>query len=380
MSHQPESRVRLRRLRADDHCDLRSDDQPKWNYLANLQVQLENGLCLDAKDLNANPGGGEVITYSCHSNAPPQQRWNVRARNGGHEIFVRHSNGRELCLHVSNGSGARYAPCDGSNAQIWVGDHGPNRSYLSVGDSYSSGVAAGNYVDTTCYNSWNGYPVLVAQQQGDLRQGVACSGATTAAGYYNEQPLKNRRPQYQYFTQKIGDGSAVDALNWNLVTVTIGGNDIGFAEYMLCTFLSNNCAHLEAAAEAAINSLSLDALYRDMAARAPNAKIRILTYPYLYPPGTNYGCNATLTAGEVQAMNRLADLMNARIISHVNAARETHGGRVQVVDVRDRFRAHGACANDPWVTGVVPIPNLNESFHANAAGHQEMARQVLSSL
>src|SRR5690348_7087468 len=107
--------------------------------------------------------------------------------------------------------------------------------YAALGDSYSSGVGTGSYtIDGACKRSVYAYPYLYAQAHpGTSLSFVACSGAKTSDLLAN---------QIQAVTSTT-----------TLVTMTIGGNDIGFANLIYqCTLsdcsaaLDNTRANLEA--------------------------------------------------------------------------------------------------------------------------------------
>ncbi len=94
--------------------------------------------------------------------------------------------------------------------------------YVALGDSYSSGPVIPPQADpVTCLRSSVNYPGLVAQSlEVDVFRDVTCSGATTR-NLTTSQPANTpggpaAAPQYDALTR-----------NTTLVTVGIGGNDIG---------------------------------------------------------------------------------------------------------------------------------------------------------
>jgi len=94
-------------------------------------------------------------------------------------------------------------------------------SYVALGDSYSSGVGTGSYtLDSTCKRSVYAYPYLYTQKHaGTSLTFVACSGAKTSDVL---------AIQVQSVTKST-----------TLVTMTVGGNDIGFANLIYQCTLSN---------------------------------------------------------------------------------------------------------------------------------------------
>src|SRR5215469_16171897 len=82
-------------------------------------------------------------------------------------------------------------------------------SYVALGDSYSSGLGAGNFSDGSCDERSNAYPVLWHNSHGGSFTNATCSGATTS----------------DVLNSQLSGLSA----STTLVTMTIGGNDVGFA-------------------------------------------------------------------------------------------------------------------------------------------------------
>ena len=95
-------------------------------------------------------------------------------------------------------------------------------NYVALGDSYSSGVGTNSYtLSSSCKRSTYSYPYLLAQQRPNTSLNfVACSGATTTDVMNNQI-------------------SAVNSTT-NIVTVTIGGNDLGFAS-IISKCIQLNC-------------------------------------------------------------------------------------------------------------------------------------------
>ena len=85
-------------------------------------------------------------------------------------------------------------------------------NYVALGDSYSSGVGAGSYTSSSgsCDRSTNAYSQLWANANDPASYiSVACSGATTSTVISSQL-------------------SALSA-STTLVSITVGGNDVGFA-------------------------------------------------------------------------------------------------------------------------------------------------------
>jgi lysophospholipase L1-like esterase len=215
--------------------------------------------------------------------------------------------------------------------------------YVALGDSYSSGTGAPPYTGGTCFRSSRGYAQLWADTHAvSSFRYAACGGATTDS-----------------MTNQF---ASLDA-GTDLVSITIGGNDVGFASTMItCVTASDtSCVNAvnEGIAEAdTVLPAKLDATYATIRDRAPNATVVVLGYPRLVEP--NGSClNATKRA----ALNRGADSLHAVISARAAAA------GVRYVDARTHFAGHGACGSSPWINQF-SLLRLVESFHPNANGYR----------
>ncbi len=218
-------------------------------------------------------------------------------------------------------------------------------NYVALGDSYSSGVGAGPYDLSTCLRSQKSYaPLWAAANAVTSFKFPACGGAVTSDVINNQ----------------------VSSLSTSttLVTITIGGNDAGFADVMTtCRFESTaNCTSAVNAAKAfATTTLPgrLDATYAAIRDRAPNARLIVLGYPRLFETGW---CGLlAMSSTKRQMLNEAAD-----VLAGVTAARAAAAGAT-FADTRPYFAGHGVCASSPWikdVTGVI------EAYHPNADGYR----------
>jgi lysophospholipase L1-like esterase len=150
----------------------------------------------------------------------------------------------------------------------------------------------------------------------------------------------------------------------DLVTVTIGGNDVGFADIMITCSLSTTGACVTAvnrgihSARTALPA-RLEATYAKIRSRAPDATVVVLGYPRLVDPGAS-----CLNATKIAALGRGADALDAVIAGRAAAA------GFRYVDPRARFAGHGACAARPWINPFDAL-RLIESYHPNATGYAQ---------
>lgn len=228
--------------------------------------------------------------------------------------------------------------------------HAAAAGYVALGDSYSSGVGAGNYDPDSgdCLRSPNAYPALWAEAH-DVASFTfaACSGATTADVLANQLDALSERT--------------------TLVTISIGGNDAGFADVMTTCVLGSDetcIERVERAKEFARTELPgrLDAVYAALRERAPNAEIIVLGYPHFYKLGGS--CWVGLSETKRAAINSGAD-----VLAEVTAKRAANAGAT-FVDLRGPFSGHEICSSDWWLHSV-NWWNMVESYHPTAEGQAE---------
>ncbi|WP_177231136.1 SGNH/GDSL hydrolase family protein [Amycolatopsis saalfeldensis] len=229
----------------------------------------------------------------------------------------------------------------------FTGTAGAATSYVALGDSYSSGVGAGDYGSSgACKRSANAYGQLYANaHSGTTFTFLACSGAKTG----------------DVLTQ-IGSMPS----SAGLVTVTVGGNDAGFTDVITtCTLNSDQtCVDRVNTAKAYVqNTLPglLDKVYAAVKAKAPSSKLVVLSYPRFYTvPGS---CSVGLSDTKRSAINSGADT-----IAGVISARASAAG-AQFVDVRSAFDGHNICSSASDYLHSLTFP-VDESYHPTAAGQR----------
>ncbi len=221
----------------------------------------------------------------------------------------------------------------------------PDR-YVALGDSYSSGTGTNAYgLSPSCQRSRHAYPALVAKRRSNLKLVfAACAGATT------DDVLLDQVSQLDEATR--------------LVTITIGGNDVGFAQVLgVCVRLSpSTCDKAIDRARASIRKrlpAKLDAVYAQISRRAPQARVIVLGYPRLF---TGSRCGS-IPSAQVVRLNRGADLLRDTVRRRVKAA----GERFSFSDAIAAFDRHRVCAAAEWINGLVTP--IGDSFHPNRAGH-----------
>jgi lysophospholipase L1-like esterase len=231
----------------------------------------------------------------------------------------------------------------------------PVTSYVALGDSYSSGLGAGGYDPASgrCKRSTRAYPVLWKNAHApESFAFAACAGAlTTDVG-----------------RSQLG---RLDAAT-DVVSITVGGNDAGFADTMTTCVLKGRSACLarvERAGTYIAHTLParLDAVYDAVRRRAPAAHVVVLGYPHLY--ALHGDCRLGIGDTSRAAIDRAADALD-----DVLAKRAADHG-FTFADVRPAFRGHEICTADRWLHSVTwPVA---ASYHPTARGQAEGYYPVL---
>jgi len=248
--------------------------------------------------------------------------------------------------------------------------------YVSLGDSFSSGEGLPPFELGTdvrgvnqCHRSFKAYPALVAGQAGVPARAASerwsCSGATIlhlVTGEWNEPPQLGRL-----------DGPTT------LVTLTTGGNDIGFAPVFLYCLLHVSCQVQKAGAVAAATdrvSTLLPKLYASIARRAPNARVLVVGYPRLLPQDPGGTCApgfGTLDAGEQRWINAATLKLDYVIAAAVSAQRNP---RLRFVNTYEAFAGRELCGGGGALYPVI-VSHPVYSFHPTILGQTLLANRVL---
>jgi lysophospholipase L1-like esterase len=274
-------------------------------------------------------------------------------------------------------------PC--ARKTISTGAAVPGKTLLALGDSYSSGEGAGDYepgTDTTedsCHRSRHAWPTLLAEER-RLKSlpSLACSGALVGdvlAGRPADQTDQAER-QLSQIGRIQGDP--------DLITITIGGNDLGFAKVLEdCIF--HDCVrdyHRPTGdlIDHAIDDLAgqLPDVYDAVQAAAPRARIVVVDYPKLFPdsdpqnPTPNCAARNLITPEEGNYLNREGQRADVAIL---DAAREAG---VSGIDVSTALQGHELTCSGPQFINHVhgQLQLVKASFHPTADGQERIAAAV----
>ncbi|MEY9873064.1 lysophospholipase L1-like esterase [Streptacidiphilus sp. MAP12-33] len=255
--------------------------------------------------------------------------------------------------------------------------------YVALGDSYTAGpgIPEPTGTPTGCARSSQSYPALLAAR---LRlapsafRDVSCSGAQVAE-------LTRR--------QVTADGvnpAQLSALTpaTRLVTLGIGGNDIGFADLVgRCVtaglLRKTPCreqltAGGEDSVEARITAAGehLAGVLAEIHRRAPRARLLVVGYPDILPAdGASCAASLAISAGDVAYLRTKEQHLNAMLRQRSRAA------GAGFVDTWTPSLGHDACAPAAtrWIEPLLPTAPAG-SMHPNARGEAGMAAAVLAIL
>ncbi|HEV7863926.1 MAG TPA: SGNH/GDSL hydrolase family protein [Acidimicrobiia bacterium] len=281
-----------------------------------------------------------------------------------------------VCLVAAVARPALAEPADAHRA-------GAPLRYVALGDSYTSGPGIPDQVPESggCQRSDHNYPHLVAEALGvDGFTDVSCAGATTAH-MAMAQPLPGgltNGPQFNALASDI-----------DLVSLGIGGNDIGFGEIAAtCAALSllppfgAPCRHHftrhgdEVAARIDAAAPKVAAVLAAIRERAPTARILVVGYPVILP-AAGPGCwpLMPIAVGDVAWLRAVEGRLNAMLSDQAAAAGAAY------VDTYTPSIGHDVCRlpGRKWVEGFIPTAPASP-VHPNALGMANSARQVLAQI
>jgi len=267
--------------------------------------------------------------------------------------------------------------------------------YAALGDSYTSGpripVQTGR--PEGCARSDHNYPAQVAAgldlKPGDLRD-VSCSGATVDDLTGSQSIKKGTNPSQL---------SAISR-STRLVTLGIGGNDIGFSDMITrCVAMGTAYKVLDRAKDMSSHGspcresytdngvdatekhiagleTKLTSALRDIRRRAPEARVYVVGYPAVLPAGNgNCGRRLPLAPGDIAYLRAREDQLNKTLKEQAVSTGATY------VDTYEASRGHDACAAEStrWIEPVIPS-NPAAAVHPNARGQRGMAKEVLRAI
>ena len=268
-------------------------------------------------------------------------------------------------------------------AAAWLGlaSCGPATFYVALGDSFTAGPVIPVQQDAPagCLRSDHNYPHLFAPSSGHPGfRDVSCSGATTDDMTQPQQvdPDGPNPPQFDVLNSRT-----------RLVTLGIGGNDIGFVE------IAESCAtpvptgtpcqdqYVTAAGDEVSQRIAdtapkVAAVLQGIHSRAPQARILVIGYPALLPE-SGPGCHPTMPIApdDVPYLRDKEKELNTMLQTQALA------NGAEYVDTYTPSIGHDACAlpSVRWVEPVVPASPA-APIHPNGLGMEQIALIVEAAL
>jgi lysophospholipase L1-like esterase len=251
--------------------------------------------------------------------------------------------------------------------------------YVGLGDSAASGPVIPYQIPAPlgCWRSDHNFAHVVAPALGVSLKDVSCSGARTDHMWTPQDVFLGPNPPQ------------LDALSTDtrLVTLQIGGNDIGFGEIVdRCTtaspfghpcqdiYVVDGVDRLAARIQAAAPKVA--AVLDEIRGRVSRAKVLVVGYAAIVPD-TGYGCwpQVAIAWADVPYLRKTHKALNSMLYQQAVA----HGAAY--VDAYTPSIPHDACRSTSvrWVEPTVPI-NPAAPLHPNARGMSGVATAVLARL
>jgi lysophospholipase L1-like esterase len=263
-------------------------------------------------------------------------------------------------------------------------------SYVALGDSYTAGLGVAKRTGAIagCGQSTGSYPYLVARRLRLDLTDLSCSSATIADMTAAQPTGQGTNPAQ---LSALSSGTA-------LVTVSIGGNDIGIigivtkcAELDLLPALipgrgsstltpcqdyytSGGSDQIRQRIQAVSGHLA-DTLAQ-IKSRSPRARVYVVGYPDLLPTGGG-GCGGTLgiTNGDIAFLDQEELRLNGVLREVAHAAGDGYVDTYTPSEGHDACSAPGSRWLEPLLTSGPAAP-----LHPNAAGEQGMADAVVEAI
>jgi lysophospholipase L1-like esterase len=251
---------------------------------------------------------------------------------------------------------------------------------VALGDSFSSGEGAPPFQTgtakpgvNTCHRSRVSWTELVGDATGRPVESVACSGAKVEHIVRTDRT----REQEERETSQI---TRLRRLTPGVVTITIGGNDVGFAKVLRkCVTALRHCDDIyrkdgKDVLEDSISTLGsrLPGVYRRVLAAASGAPLVVVGYPRIFPAKPELITCAWMTADELRYLNAKSASLNAAI------RRAAARAGASYIDVSGVLEGHElSCRGGSWVNPLGFTPTkFPYSFHPKDKGYAALAEAV----
>jgi GDSL-like Lipase/Acylhydrolase family len=239
-------------------------------------------------------------------------------------------------------------------------------TYTALGDSYAAGplIPSQSLNPLGCFRSDHNYAHLAAAAKGLTLTDVSCSGATTndMTEAQNVEPGPNP-PQFNGLSASTG-----------IVSLTIGGNDIGFTEIIEncitynpfstpCKDKYDSGGHDQLAERIENAAPKVAAVLQGIHTRSPDARVFVVNYPQILPTGSGCWPTMPLGFGDVPYLRATEERLNSMLATEASLNSAT------IVNWYAASAGHDACKSSGtrWVEPLIPS-ELAFPVHPNKAG------------
>ena len=294
-------------------------------------------------------------------------------------------------------------------------------NYLALGDSYTSGEGAFDYLTGTdndnnkCHLSLRSYPLLMTQllYSGNSGHSVACSGAKIGdiLPFYPSK-YKGQTKDSIALSQRASDEKSqimasfmpgyapqiefVTHYQPRAITVSVGGNDVGFANilrncvmpHISLRIIDQDCynsyedrVELQNLIDRTVSKWIL--LFRHLKAVSPFSNINVIGYPQIFYDKGDCALNVRLSSAELEFSAELTDYLNETIqksallagVNYVDISKALYGYRL-CETTSNNVAVNGLTAGRD--AGFLGLKILGaESYHPNAFGQALIEKAIL---
>jgi lysophospholipase L1-like esterase len=273
--------------------------------------------------------------------------------------------------------------CEASSPRVYSPPPPPplvGSLYVALGDSFSSGEGTYVYDDFFgyCHRGALAWPRRFGREYLGLADSSidhrACTGAHTT---HLQNPWRDKLEDAQIHDRK--------QTRTELVTLTIGGNDLGFGDLLRRVRVGPTPTWGQGGTEAQVRGklqelrASLIPIYRRLRQTYPNAQIVHVGYPRILPSLDDpapFRC-AWLSDGE----QGLADWILNELNRTIRETTEMSPSEIDFVDVSEALDNHELCTHEAWMNDLVAeIEGETERGHPTFEGQIAYADAVAAGL
>lgn len=313
-----------------------------------------------------------------------------------------------------------------------AGNYSPPRvDYLALGDSYSSGegdlnddnyMAGTNIQYEKCHLSKQSYPFKISaglNMNALYTKSVACSGATTADIIGSDDNYLGQGGRLgvdklnlsidsllisksdavsSFLPGRVHQGTFAKTYRPAVITIGVGGNDVGFADKLVACLMPGTCNWAETADGKEKTAVEIKGMfsklvdmYQKLQFASPDSKIYVVGYPKLFSNSDQCG---TLTKFLLNDKERQFINEGVVYLNQVIAAAAVRAG-VKYLDIESSLGEYTICGaeNQKAINAVqlgddISLVNRpgwfeifgQESFHPNELGHSLIANKITNSV